>query len=78
MGTFTRLGAAAPCPLRVGAEAGPLILTMHIDNTEEAAAAAKVGMDMFTFEVDDRLEVVRAAAPGMFVQDRLPARTHGL
>ena len=65
---------APPPPARSGSgpRAGPLILTMHIDNTEEAAAAAKVGMDMFTFEVDDRLEVVRAAAPGMFIQAGYP------
>ena len=44
------------------------ILTMHIDNAVEAAAAAEAGLDMFTFEVDDRIEGVRAAAPGVFVQ----------
>lgn len=45
---------------------------MHIDNAEEAAAAAEAGMDMFTFEVDYRLEAVRAAAPGVFIQAGYP------
>lgn len=44
------------------------ILTMHVDNAEEADAAAEAGMDMFTFEIDDRIEGVRAAAPGVFIQ----------
>lgn len=48
------------------------ILTMHVDNAEEAAAAAEAGIDMFTFEVDDRLEGVRAAAPDVFIQAGYP------
>lgn len=48
------------------------ILTMHVENAEEAAAAAEAGMDMFTFEVDDRIEGVRAAAPGVFIQAGYP------
>ncbi len=48
------------------------ILTMHIDAACEAAAAAEAGMDMFTFEVDDRLEAVRTAAPGVFIQAGYP------
>lgn len=44
------------------------ILTMHVDNAVEAAAAAQAGMDMFTFEVDGRLEAVRCAAPDVFIQ----------
>jgi 3-methyl-2-oxobutanoate hydroxymethyltransferase len=48
------------------------ILTMHVDNAEEAAAAAEAGMDMFTFEVDDRIESVRAAAPKVFIQAGYP------
>jgi 3-methyl-2-oxobutanoate hydroxymethyltransferase len=44
------------------------ILTMHVDNAEEAAAAAEAGIEMFTFEVDSRLEGVRAAAPNAFIQ----------
>lgn len=44
------------------------ILTMHVDNATEAAAAAEAGIDMFTFEVDHRIERVRAAAPHVFIQ----------
>jgi 3-methyl-2-oxobutanoate hydroxymethyltransferase len=44
------------------------ILTMHVDNALEAAAGAEAGIDMFTFEVDDRIEGVRAAAPHVFIQ----------
>jgi 3-methyl-2-oxobutanoate hydroxymethyltransferase len=44
------------------------ILTMHVDNALEAAAAAQAGIDMFTFEVDDRFEAVRAAAADIFIQ----------
>lgn len=44
------------------------ILTMHVDNAMEAAAAAEAGMDMFTFEVDSQLEAVRIAAPHVFIQ----------
>jgi 3-methyl-2-oxobutanoate hydroxymethyltransferase len=44
------------------------ILTMHVDNVLEAAAGAEAGIDMFTFEVDDRIEGVRAAAPQVFIQ----------
>ena len=35
-------------------------LTVHVDNATEAAAAAEAGIEMFTFEVDERLEAVRA------------------
>jgi 3-methyl-2-oxobutanoate hydroxymethyltransferase len=48
------------------------ILTMHVDNAEEAAAAADAGMDMFTFEIDGRIEGVRAAAPSVFIQAGYP------
>lgn len=48
------------------------ILTMHVDSAEEAVAAAEAGMDMFTFEVDHRLESVRAATPGVFIQAGYP------
>lgn len=44
------------------------ILTMHVDTAAEASAAAEAGIDMFTFEVDERLPSVRAAAPGVFIQ----------
>lgn len=44
------------------------ILTMHVENDAEAAAAAEAGIEMFTFEVDERLPSVRAAAPGVFIQ----------
>lgn len=48
------------------------ILTMHVDTAAEAAAAAEAGIDMFTFEVDERLEGVRAAAPDVFIQAGYP------
>jgi 3-methyl-2-oxobutanoate hydroxymethyltransferase len=48
------------------------ILTMHVDNAEEAVAAAEAGIDMFTFEVDHRIEGVRSAAPGVFIQAGYP------
>jgi 3-methyl-2-oxobutanoate hydroxymethyltransferase len=44
------------------------ILTVHVDTAAEAAAAAAVGIEMFTFEVDERLPAVRAAAPHVFIQ----------
>lgn len=44
------------------------IITLHVDNAAEAAAAAEVGIEMFTFEVDVRLPAVRAAAPDVFIQ----------
>lgn len=44
------------------------ILTVHVETAAEAAAAAEAGIEMFTFEVDDRLPAVRAAAPGVFIQ----------
>ncbi|MFV0245127.1 MAG: 3-methyl-2-oxobutanoate hydroxymethyltransferase [Qingshengfaniella sp.] len=47
-------------------------LTVHVDTAQEAAAAAEAGIEMFTFEVDARLEDVRAAAPGVFLQAGYP------
>jgi 3-methyl-2-oxobutanoate hydroxymethyltransferase len=44
------------------------ILTVHVDTPPEAAAAAEAGIEMFTFEVDDRFAAVRAAAPDVFIQ----------
>ena len=44
------------------------ILTMHVDNAQEAAAACEAGIEMFTGEVDSRLPGIRAAAPGVFIQ----------
>jgi 3-methyl-2-oxobutanoate hydroxymethyltransferase len=44
------------------------ILTVHVDTAAEAAAAAEAGIEMFTFEVDERLPAVRAAAPNVFIQ----------
>lgn len=44
------------------------ILTVHVETAAEAAAAAEAGIDMFTFEVDERLPAGRAAAPGVFIQ----------
>lgn len=43
-------------------------LTVHVDTAAEAAAAAEAGIDMFTFEIDERLPSVRAAAPSVFIQ----------
>jgi len=48
------------------------ILTVHVDTAAEAAAAAEVGIEMFTFEVDERLPSVRNAAPGVFIQAGFP------
>lgn len=44
------------------------ILTMHVDTSAEAAAAAEAGIEMFTCEVDDKLPGFRAAAPNVFIQ----------
>lgn len=44
------------------------ICTMHVETAAEAAAAAEAGIEMFTFEVDERFEGVRAAAPEAFIQ----------
>ncbi len=44
------------------------IITMHVDNEAEAAAACAAGIEMFTGEVDERLPGIRAAAPGVFIQ----------
>ncbi len=44
------------------------ILTVHVDTAAEAAAAAEAGIEMFTFEIDERLPAVRAAAQGVFIQ----------
>lgn len=43
-------------------------LTVHVETPQEASAAAAAGVEMFTFEVDERFEAVRAAAPGVFIQ----------
>lgn len=48
------------------------ILTVHVDTPTEATAAAEAGIDMFTFEFDDRFAAVRAAAPGVFIQAGYP------
>lgn len=48
------------------------ICTMHVETADEAAAAAEAGIEMFTFEVDERFEAVRAAAPGVFIQAGYP------
>ena len=39
------------------------IITMHVDNAAEAAAARAAGIEMFTCEVDENLPGIRAAAP---------------
>ena len=44
------------------------IITIHVDNEKEAAAACEAGIEMFTGEVDDRLPGIRRAAPGVFIQ----------
>jgi 3-methyl-2-oxobutanoate hydroxymethyltransferase len=44
------------------------ILTVHVDTPAEAMAAAEAGIEMFTFEFDDRFAAVRAAAPDVFIQ----------
>lgn len=44
------------------------ILTVHVDNADEAAAAAEAGIEMYTFEFDERFTAVRAAAPNVFIQ----------
>lgn len=48
------------------------IITLHVDSAAEAAAAAAVGIEMFTCEVDDKLPAIRAAAPGIFIQAAYP------
>ena len=48
------------------------ICTMHVETADEAAAAAEAGIEMFTFEVDERFEAVRAAAPDVFIQAGYP------
>ncbi len=48
------------------------ICTVHVDNALEAAAAMEAGIEMFTFEVDERLEAVRSAAPDVFIQAGYP------
>lgn len=48
------------------------ILTVHVDTAAEAASAAEAGIEMFTFEVDERLPSVRNAAPGVFIQAGFP------
>lgn len=60
----TRPTVASLCALKGKRQ----ILTVHVETAAEAAAAAEAGIDMFTFEVDDRLPAVRAAAPGVFIQ----------
>lgn len=44
------------------------VLTMHVDDAKEAAAAAEAGIEVFTCEVDDQLPRIRAAAPIEFIQ----------
>lgn len=44
------------------------LLTMHVDDSKEAAAAAEAGIEIFTSEVDDQLPKIRAAAPLSFIQ----------
>ena len=44
------------------------IITIHVDNAAEAAAAREAGIEMFTCEVDATLPGIRAAALGIFLQ----------
>lgn len=48
---------------------------MHVDGPAEAEAAAEAGIEMFTCEVDATLPLVRAAAPGAFLQAAHPQGT---
>ena len=48
------------------------LLTLHVDNVEEARAAAAVGIDMVNCEVDEKLPLIRAAAPLAFVTSGYP------
>lgn len=48
------------------------LLTLHVDNVEEALAAAAVGIDMVNCEVDAKLPLIRAAAPKAFVTSGYP------
>lgn len=48
------------------------LLTLHVDNVEEAKAAAAVGIDMVNCEVDEKLPLIRAAAPFAFVTSGYP------
>jgi hypothetical protein len=47
------------------------LLTLHVDNVEEAMAASEVGIDMINCEVDEKLPPIRAAAPRHFEAERL-------
>ena len=49
------------------------VLTVHVDTAAEAAAAAQAGIEMFTFEIDERFAAVRAAAPEVFIQAGYPS-----
>ncbi len=44
------------------------ILTMHVDNAKEAAAATEAGLEVFTCEADEQLPQIRSAAPRTFIQ----------
>lgn len=48
------------------------LLTLHVDSVDEARAAAEVGIDMVNCEVDDKLPLIRAAAPTAFVTSGYP------
>ncbi|WP_299503978.1 3-methyl-2-oxobutanoate hydroxymethyltransferase [Cypionkella sp.] len=51
------------------------ILTMHVEDDREAAAAASAGIEMFTCEVDAMLPRIRAAGPTAFIQAAHPQGT---
>ena len=48
------------------------LLTLHVDNVDEAKAAAAVGIDMVNCEVDWKLPLIRTAAPLAFVTSGYP------
>lgn len=48
------------------------LLTIHVDNVEEAQAAHSAGIDMVNCEVDEKLPLIRKVAPKAFITSGYP------
>src|SRR5215204_6669072 len=44
------------------------LVQLHVDNSEEAAAAEEAGIDILTSEANEKLPAIRAAAAKTFIQ----------
>jgi 3-methyl-2-oxobutanoate hydroxymethyltransferase len=49
-------------------------LEMHVDNELEAEAAQEAGIEILTCEIDEKLPLIRKAAPNVFIQASGPQK----